>query len=214
MKQLRKSLKRFTRKTLRKIDKRYLALGLTLVVIFLGALYSNTMSQNINPQAYTALLETVAKGESNGNYNAYFGSPTNNSLKLTDMTVAEVLSWQEEYVKAGSPSNAVGRYQIIQPTLEGLVTELKIQPSEKFDKNLQDKMAITLMDRRGAKDLIEEKLSKEEFAANLAKEWAALPKVIGENPSDSYYAGDGLNKSNIPVDTILNAVSEFEKAAK
>lgn len=196
------------------IDKRYISFGLVLIVIFLAALYSNAMTKQINPQAYNILLETIAKGESNGNYNAYFGRSANTSLKLTDMTIAEVLAWQTEFIKDGSPSNAVGRYQIIQPTLEGLVNEMNVKPHEKFNEELQDKMAITLMERRGAKDLVEEKLSKEEFAANLAKEWAALPQIIGENPSNSYYAGDGLNTSNIKIDTILNAVDEFEKAAK
>ncbi len=202
------------KKRLRKSTRNLLLASTVAVGIASAVLYTSTMTVNIKHQAYAPILETVAKGESNGNYNAYFGRPANTSLKLTNMTIAEVLSWQDEYVKAGNPSSAAGRYQIIQPTLEGLVKELDVEPTEKFDEKLQDKMAITLIEKRGAKEFIDEKLSKEQFAANLAKEWAALPKVVGENPTQSYYAGDGLNKSNIPVDTILKAVNDFEKAAK
>lgn len=201
-------------KRVKKRKRLLLAAGSLSVAVAAIALYTSTMTSPINPQAYAPILETVAKGESNGNYNAYFGRPANTSLKLTDMTIAEALQWQDEYIKAGNPSNAVGRYQIIQPTLEGLVKEMNIQPTEKFDETLQDKMAITLIERRGAQDFVDQKLSTEEFAANLAKEWAALPKVVGTNPHNSYYAGDGLNKSNIPIDTILNALNNFEKAAK
>ncbi len=122
------------------------------------------------------------------------------------MTVAEVLEWQEAHVGAGSVSNAVGKYQIIRPTLTGLVDQLNIDQVERFDEALQDRLAIALLERRGAQDYVNENLSREQFAANLAKEWAALPKVIGPNPDDSYYESDGINKSNISVDEVFQCL--------
>ena len=43
------------------------------------------------------------------------------------------------------------------------------------------------------------RLRREEFAHNLSKEWAALPKAVGKNPEQSYYAGDGLNKARLSI---------------
>lgn len=211
---VRKATKRLKRRLLRKKSKVFFVTCLLVVVVLSAILYSSAMPKYIDPSTYRVLLNVIAGGESNGNYNAYFGHPTNTSLELTDMTIAEVLHWQEDYINSGNASNAAGRYQIIQPTLEGLVRELDVDPSEIFNETLQDKMAITLAEGRGARDFVEEKITTEQFAANLAKEWAALPSVTGEKPSESFYAGDGLNQSRIPVNTILNAVNEFKRAAQ
>ena len=214
MSTIRKTIKRLKRRLLRK-KSRPLLIGFVVTTVFLSAiLYSSVMPKYINPIAYQSLLDTIAVGESSGNYNAYFGQPANTSLKLTNMTIAEVLNWQTKYVQAGNASNAVGRYQIIQPTLEKLVKELRIHPSTQFNEALQDNMAITLMERRGSVDFAQHKISSEQFAANLAKEWAALPAVLGDTPTESFYAGDGLNQSQIPIESILNAVREFKNVAE
>lgn len=210
---LRKKLRRFRKKLFSTRNKASFGIGAIALVLLIVAIYSYSMPKNINPIAYKPLLEIIAEGESNGNYNAYFGAPSNTSLRLTDMTIAEVVNWQKQYVASGMPSNAVGRYQIIQPTLEGLINELNIEPTEKFDETLQDTMAIALLERRGSKEFVKEEVTAEEFAASLAKEWAALPKVVGDNPADSYYSGDGLNQSRIPINKIMGAVEAFKKQA-
>lgn len=174
---------------------------------------SQSMKHPINQGAYAPILQVVAKGESNGNYNAYFGHGNNTELRLTDMTLGEILAWQDAYVRQGNASNAVGKYQIISPTLRGLVRELKLPLSTRFDAATQDHMAIALINRRGAEKFIQKKISSEEFAANLAKEWASLPKVTGSNAEQSYYAGDGLNKAQVSRQEILAAVTSFEQQA-
>jgi muramidase (phage lysozyme) len=160
----------------------------------------------VNPESYKPLLNLIAGAESNGNYNAYFGNPRNSDIRFTEMTVAEVRKWQEDYIAQGSPSSAVGRYQIISGTLDGLISELGVEPAQKFDESTQDAMAIALLERRGSVEYVNEELSREQFAANLAKEWAALPKVVGPNPEQSYYAGDGLNKSRIRSSEVMSAI--------
>jgi len=171
------------------------------------------MPVKIDPTAYTPLLATIAKGESNGNYNAYFGNAANATLRFTEMPVGQVLQWQEEYVRQGSPSSAVGKYQIIRPTLAGLVQQLGVDAEARFDEAMQDRMAIALLERRGAHAYIEKALSREAFAANLAKEWAALPKGAGPDAAESYYAHDGINKSRVTLDEIYAALAAFEKQA-
>lgn len=166
----------------------------------------HTKRLSVDPTTYTPLLNLIADAESNGNYNAYFGHANNSSINFTAMSVAEVMEWQQEYVAKGSASSAVGRYQIIDSTLVGLVREMDIDTSQPFDEAMQDKMAAKLLERRGSVAYVNEELTRHEFAANLAKEWAALPKVVGKNPDESYYASDGLNKSRVSTDEVLSAI--------
>jgi muramidase (phage lysozyme) len=211
-------LRRRIRQSLRRIfyfDGRVVTAGSLVIVILVligGAMvYKNYKDSQIDPTAYTPLLNTIAKGESRGNYNAYFGHADNTSLEFTDMTIAQVLAWQAQYVQQGSPSSAVGKYQIIRPTLSSLVEKLQIDPATKFDAPLQDKLAVSLLEKRGAKDYMSSRISREQFAANLAKEWAALPRVTGPNPDQSYYAGDGINKEQISTTEIFSALASIKQ---
>ena len=75
---------------------------------------------------------------------------------------------------------------------------------------MQDKLAVALLERRGSKKYVNKELTPHEFAANLAKEWAALPKVIGDKPDESFYASDGLNKSHVSVAEIIQAIEPIK----
>ena len=54
------------------------------------------------------------------------------------------------------------------------------------------------------------RISREQLAHNLSKEWAALPRVIGGNPDASYYDGDGLNKAHVKVDQVMAAITSLK----
>ena len=185
----------------------------SIAIFCLGTITYTYYMQNrrlsVDPSTYTPLLDVIGKAESKNNYNAYFGNPGNQSVRFTDMSIAEVLAWQAEFVRKGNFSSAVGRYQIIDTTLSGLVKRLGIDQQQKFNQTTQDTLAIALVERRGAEDYINNDLTREQFAANLAKEWAALPRIIGSNPSDSYYASDGINKALVKVDDILGAIGRI-----
>lgn len=206
---------KFLRKKLRLLQRRFLkqsgviaacaALGVFALVSY--TIHMNNQRPTIDSAAYAPLLDVIAKAESNGNYNAYFGNAGNSQIKFTDMTVAEVMKWQADFIAQGQPSSAVGRYQIISTTLSGLVNRKIVDVNEKFDEATQDRLAIALVERRGSLDYVAQQLSAHEFAANLAKEWAGLPRVLGGNPTDSYYAGDGLNKSRTSVEEVLGAIA-------
>jgi conjugal transfer mating pair stabilization protein TraG len=178
-----------------------------LLLLLVGMINSRP---SIPMTAYSPLLDVIATAESKGNYNAYFSNAANKEINFTAMPIRDVIAWQEAFVKNGNPSSAVGKYQIIQPTLEGLVTELNISPDTHFDAATQDKLAVALIERRGSVAFIEDKLTAAEFAHNLSKEWAALPSIIGNAPESSYYAGDGLNTSLVDSKTSLNAVEQFK----
>lgn len=191
-----------------KIRNRVMTTLSVIGVISLGFILVDRRSEPLlmDPAAYTPLLNTIAKGESNGNYNAYYGNARNTGLRFTDMTVSEVLQWQVERVHQGNPSSAVGKYQIVQPTLAGLVQQLSIDPKTRYSEALQDRLAVALLERRGSLAFVAKELTPEQFAASLAKEWAALPRVVGGNPQESYYAGDGLNQSRISIEEVYAAL--------
>lgn len=112
----------------------------------------------INQATYAPLLNLIAKVESKGNYNAYFGNAQNSTIKFTDMSIRDVMKWQADYVNKGNYSSAVGRYQIVNTTLDGLVRRLGIDTSKKFDKSMQDSLAIALLERRGSGSYINDEL--------------------------------------------------------
>lgn len=199
---IRRALRRVKRIKPTKRDWVVIA-GLVVVVVMV----EQTMPPVINPSAYRPLLSVIARGESNGNYNAYFGNSANQSILFTGMSVAQVMQWQTNYADEGHASNAVGRYQFMGTTLAGLVKRLHIDPNARFDEKLQDRLAIALIERRGAIDYYEGKISREQFAANLSQEWASLPRIMGGNPEQSYYAGDGLNHAHVAPDEVLQAVA-------
>ncbi len=164
---------------------------------------------SVDPATCRPLLAVIAQAESKGNYNAYFGNANNSDIAFTEMSVAEVLQWQQEFIAAGNASSAVGRYQIISTTLGELVRQLHIDTRQPFNEALQDRMALALLERRGATKYVNNQIDSREFAAELAKEWAGLPRVIGDKPEQSYYAGDGLNQALVSVDDILQAVDKI-----
>lgn len=189
--------------------KRYAFVVAVAVIITTGfVLERNSMTVN-----YRSLLDTIAQGESKGNYNAYYGHAANTAIDFTSMTVTEVLVWQQEYIDQGSPSSAVGKYQFINTTLKGLIDELGIEGNARFDAALQDRLAIRLLERRGVHDYMQGRISREQLAHNLSKEWAALPRVIGDNPESSYYAGDGLNSVHVSIAQVFAAIASLRQPA-
>jgi hypothetical protein len=130
------------------------------------------------------LLDLIGQYESTGNYNAILGGKT---VNLTGGTINDAIRIGKENVSHGAASSAVGRYQFLSSTLEGLKKEMGLSGNEKFDEAMQDKLAGQLMKRRGLDDYISGKISQEKFMENLSKEWASLPKDISGRGS---YDGD------------------------
>lgn len=208
-KTIKRRLKKYSRYFAHILLKPRNILGIIAIVGMASLILLNMQD---TPKIHAAeLLNTIAKVESKNNYNAHFGNADNASIQFTSMTVGEVLIWQKQFVEQGSPSSAVGRYQFINSTLRGLMNELGIDESVKFDAPLQDRLAVALLERRGIRDYVDNKISREVFAHNLSKEWAALPRAIGDNPEQSYYAGDGLNKAQLSLDEVYASIGTVRK---
>lgn len=155
------------------------------------------------PEAAQHILAFIYQHETRGNYNA-ISSFKESKLpkKLTSMTVDEVLAagptWPKLY---GTLSSAAGAPQIINKTLVALKEAMGLTGKEKFDSDLQDRMAYQLLRQRGYDSFMAGTLSVVQFAKNLAQEWASMPVLAGTknykgvniSRGSSYYAGDGLN---------------------
>lgn len=186
----------------------YTIVGLLCIGAVGYAIYMDNRRLSADPASYRPLLNLIARVESTDNYNAHFGNPSNTRVEFTSMSLEDVQQWQRDFVAQGNASSAVGRYQIIDTTLSGLISELSIDTQQKFSQETQDMLGVALLERRGGTEYVNRELSREEFAANLAMEWAALPKVIGENSDSSYYAGDGLNRALVDKSEVLDAVQQ------
>jgi muramidase (phage lysozyme) len=127
---------------------------------------------------------------------------------LTHLTVARVLWWQD-VIDSIYMSEAAGAYQFLEDTLRGL----NFDPAALFDEKTQDGLALQLLDRRGWAKCEAGAMSVEDFADNLAREWASLPVVRAQKgqkravkAGQSFYAGDGLNKAHATPADVLEAI--------
>lgn len=170
---------------------------------------------------YIQKFESVGAATSQGVQSAYqvvYGgiAATDRPAKaLTSMTVAEVLAWQDS-IDARYSSEAAGAYQVMEDTLRGLVDSGQIDPDAVFNEATQDHVAELLMERRGLSKFVAGEISAEDFADNLAREWASFPVVRDQQGAkryvergQSYYAGDGLNKAHADPDEFLSVVERI-----
>ena len=140
-----------------------------------------------------AVLDLVAGPESRGNYNAWYRAAHQGEVQLADLTLAEVRALQRRLVRINGGS-AIGRYQIIDDTLDGLVARMGLSTSERFTPALQDRMAMHLTREAGLEAWLDGALSDEGFAARLARVWAGLP---ADHSGQSRYAGIQGNRAGI-----------------
>ncbi|KQP81768.1 hypothetical protein ASF60_22185 [Methylobacterium sp. Leaf113] len=110
----------------------------------------------------------------------------------------------------GTESSATGRYQFMKKTLRGLKQEMGLSGTERFSPELQDRMALQLLNRRGYSEWQAGRITDAQFANRLALEWASLPNITAQNgrPAGvSAYTGDGLNKSLVSPASVLAALT-------
>lgn len=112
-------------------------------------------------------------------YGAYTGGPVN----LVGMTLGELDKLQTDMLRHPNNtlnSSAVGRYQIVRTTLRSIKQEMGLSDDELFTPELQDRMAMHLLERRGLSKWQAGRMSDEQFMAGLSAEWASLPRANGK----------------------------------
>jgi hypothetical protein len=175
--------------------------------------------------AATPLLDFIGNKESEG-YDDISGLVSRAlypAKQLTAMTIQEVLDWQES-IDQSQLSEASGRYQIMEDTLRGFNNELGLgggtnslyaraglSAGDLFSPENQDKMAIVLLEGRGLSKFLAGTITREQFANNLASEWASLPLVTGPNAGRSKYAGDSAgNRSLTSANAVLSVIDQVK----
>ena len=144
------------------------------------------------------VLETVRRIEAAGSYDTvYYGVRLAPPRPVTTMTVGEVLDWQRSTVRQGSVSSAAGAYQIIRPTLQGLVDQGVVSRAARFDRTTQDRLGRHLLRQTGyrAGD------TSSATANRIAGVWAALPRLSGPGAGRSAYEGVAGNHALIGGDS-------------
>jgi hypothetical protein len=160
------------------------------------------------------LMDIAMRPESRGDYDIAFGGrhPKINGKLLSECTVAEVLHWQKTaQIPVAGGTNAVGKFQIIPSTMQGIIDGLKLTGNEKFDVAMQERMGVFLLKRRGLTRFLRGEISAETMARNMSKEWAGL----SENDSNtSYYGGVGANphKAGITFREVVTALNDTKHA--
>lgn len=171
--------------------------------------------------ALKALLDAIGAREAPKGYGQIYAGARGvpRDTDVSKLTLKGVLDFQQRMLAGGSASTACGRYQFLRKTLQATMLQMGLGGAELWGPELQDRMAVHLMENRGLSNYLARSLSREDFANNLAKEWASLPVVTAifngtrtVQPGQSYYAGDGLNASFHKVGEILALLDGLRKA--
>ena len=141
---------------------------------------------SFNPQK---LLDYLGQKEARGRYDMLVGGKT--KPELTSMTVQDVLAFQKKMIGLGHESTAVGKYQIIDGTLNGLVANGALKLNDIFNSSTQDRAAMALLREKGMDKYTSGKISKDQFADAVAKVWSSMPLASGK----SAHEGIGSNKA-------------------
>lgn len=158
-----------------------------------------------------ALLDAIRAHEGKTYGQIFYGAKgVPKDTDVSKLTLNGVLSLQQRMLNNKSASTACGGYQFLRRTLVETMTGMELTGTELWDEDLQDRMAVHLIENRGLPGYLAGQLTREAFANNLAKEWASLPVVTairGANRQlaigETYYAGDRLNKAFHKPETIL-----------
>lgn len=108
--------------------------------------------------------------------------PGGKEMNLTSMTIGQIRDLQRQMLQ--SPNNrwnssALGRYQIVGKTLQGLIDRGVVSLNDKFDEATQDKLAKVLIEDSGYSAWKSGKMSDAEFSRNLSGQWASLANTSG-----------------------------------
>lgn len=144
-------------------------------------------------------------GESDGNYNAYFGH-VRGQYDFATYTLDRVYGFQAEMLRRDPRSTALGRYQFLRRTLRALQAKHAVPSTTLFTPELQDRWAVDLLVGRGYRAWWRGALTDEEFAHMLSMEWASLPDPL--NGGRSHYDGDRAgNHASTKLDSVYNMLA-------
>lgn len=173
---------------------------------FVGALgrgIVDAVERGDEAAASSGILALIRRRESGNDYNATLdhGRWTGGPRDLVNMTLNEVRELQRQMLSDpenrrlygnGRGSSALGAYQIVGTTLDGLIRNLGLTGDELFSREMQDRMAMELLRQRRGQGL-----------PGLRNEWEGLRHV----PDDVLMGAMG--QQSIPlVDPAVQAAAD------
>lgn len=176
------------------------------------------MDKTVPPGA-ALLLDFIGGVEAPKGYDTIYGNNQDKLAKpVTSMTLAEIQSAQAGW-SSRFGSSATGRYQFMKATLRDLITELGLRQTQLLDADMQDRLGLHLLKRRGYDAFMAGSIGRTEFGKRLAQEWASMPVLATTqggsrtvSRGQSYYAGDGLNKSLVKPERLEAALDAAKRA--
>lgn len=161
------------------------------------------------PAPAALLLDFIAQPESGGGYDVIYGNHQGGlATPITSWSLNTLISAQATWGREWG-SSAAGKYQFMPATLRSLIADLGLTGTEIFNPDLQDRLAYQLLIRRGYAKFVSGLLATNDFAKQLAEEWASFPVLAPTQGAHrmldrgmSYYAGDGLNKAGVSPEKV------------
>ena len=151
-------------------------------------------------------------GESDGDYNAYFGH-LHPAIDFSKMTLTAIYAFQAMMLQRDARSSALGRYQFLLRTLRVLQAKLRLPDNAMFTPEIQDRLAVELLKGRGYQAWWRGALTDDEFAHNLSMEWASLPDP--DNDGRSHYDGDSAgNHASTRLANVRTMLAQARAAMK
>ncbi|MBF9044918.1 hypothetical protein HKCCE4037_16360 [Rhodobacterales bacterium HKCCE4037] len=139
-----------------------------------------------------ALFALIAEAEAGvAGYDAYnHGARIPPPRAPSQMSLGEIYAWIA--ATPGQP-HAIGRYQFIPDTLRRVARLRGHGPEVPFTAEVQDDLALILLEEAGLMAFEGGTLGRREFMQNLARIWAGLPLPNGL----SYYHGHAGNRATM-----------------
>ncbi|UXN80202.1 MAG: Tmp [Caudoviricetes sp.] len=162
---------------------------------------------------YAPLLDAIAAGEARSGafgtsgYDAiYSGATVKPGKDISKMTVGEVKAYQQQLLKSGAKSTAVGRYQFIhnKGAFGEMLNKAGIKDTDVFDAKTQDRLAIEYAGGQKQVDKWIETGNHKALTNKTAQQWASMKNANGRGN----YDGDGLNKARHGGLNEIAAISE------
>jgi muramidase (phage lysozyme) len=165
-----------------------------------------TMTGTGSGRGLSVIRELISSVESvGGSYDSIFGGST--STPLTAMTISQVLNHQQQMINRGAKSTAAGKYQFIMGSLREYAAKLNMDiNSTMFNAATQDALADVLIKEKGYDSYKSGKITAAQFLDRLSRAWAGLPSP--SKGGQSFYGGDGLNRSHISIQKALDQIGQ------
>lgn len=125
------------------------------------------------------------------------------------MTICEVRDWQLE-ARKHQASTAIGLFQIVGGTYRSLLDRLQLPCDTPFDSRTQDMLGLALLHGRGWEEFKSGRMSVQDFAYELAGEWAAFPSPYGRNKGFSRYRGIAGNRHQIELGEYMAFLTDLD----